>query len=178
MFYQYFWARNASVSLAVIYILLGLPLVLFPAAMGSIFVWALAIGCLIYAVPHLIRYLKGRKVGQAFGGDLFLSVLPTLFAVFCLFRPDIILSFLPFVLGALLLMDGVGKLPLMLDAIQTHAPDLVYSVVSTLIPLVLGLLLVINPFQAAQMVIMVFGISLIADGIGDLVHALAAARHQ
>ena len=120
--FNYFWSRNASVGMAVLYIALGLPLVLFPAAVGTAFVWALAIGCVVYAVPHLIRYLQGRKVGQSFGGDLFLTVLPLFFALFALFRPHVILSFLPFVLGALLLMDGVGKLPLMLASIRTTPP--------------------------------------------------------
>ncbi len=174
--FNYFWSRNASVGMAVLYIALGLPLVLFPAAVGTAFVWALAIGCVMYAIPHLIRYLQGRKVGQSFGGDLFLTVLPLFFALFALFRPHVILSFLPFVLGALLLMDGVGKLPLMLAAIQDHAPGLAFCVISTLVPLIVGLVLIVNPFQAAQMVIMVFGIGLIVDGIGDLITALSA-RH-
>ena len=174
--FNYFWSRNASVGIAVLYIALGLPLVLFPAAVGTVFVWALAIGCAVYAVPHLIRYLQGRKEGQSFGGDLFLTVLPLCLALFALFRPHVILSFLPFVLGALLLMDGVGKLPLMLAAIQDHAPGLAFCVVSTLVPLIVGLVLMVNPFQAAQMVIVVFGVGLMVDGIGDLITALSA-RH-
>ena len=93
--FNYFWSRNASVGMAVLYIALGLPLVLFPAAVGTAFVWALAIGCVVYAIPHLIRYLQGRKVGQSFGGDLFLTVLPLFFALFALFRPHVILSFSP-----------------------------------------------------------------------------------
>ena len=171
MFFRYFWSRNASVGMAVLYMVLGLPLLLFPAAVGTVFVWALAIGCVVYALPHLIRYLQGRKVGQAFGGDLFLTVLPLLFALFALLRPHVILSFLPFVLGALLLLDGVGKLPLMLEAIQDHTPGFVYCVASTLVPLIAGLVLMLNPFQAAQMVIQFFGLGLILDGIADLITA-------
>lgn len=175
--FNYFWSRNASVGMAVLYLVLGLLLVLFPGSIGTLFVWALAIGCVVYAVPHLIRYFQGRRVGQAFGGDLFLTVLPLCFALFALFRPHVILSFLPFVLGALLLMDGVGKLPLMLAAIQDHAPGLSFCVVSTLVPLIVGLVLIVNPFQAAQMVIMIFGVGLIVDGLGDLITALSV-RHR
>lgn len=169
--FQFFWSRNASQGMAVLYMVLGLPLLLFPAAVGTIFVWVLAIGCLVFAGPHFVRYLQSRKAGQSHGAELFLSVLPLLFALFALLRPHVILSFLPFVLGALLLLDGVGKLPLMLKAIQSHAPGLVYCVVSTLIPLVTGLVLLFNPFQAAQMVIQFFGLGLILDEVGDLITA-------
>lgn len=169
--FKFFWSRNASQGMAMVYIALGLPLLLFPAAVGTVFVWVLAGGCLVFAVPHLLRYLQARKAGQSHGGELFLCVLPLLFALFALLRPHVILSFLPFVLGALLLLDGVGKLPLMLEAIQAHAPGLAYCVVSTLIPLAAGLVLLLNPFQAAQMVIRFFGLGLILDGVGDLITA-------
>ncbi len=38
MMFQFFWSRTASVWIAVLYIALGLPLLLFPAASGSVFV--------------------------------------------------------------------------------------------------------------------------------------------
>ena len=100
-----------------------------------------------------------------------LHLLGASMMLFALLRPHVILSFLPFVLGALLLLDGVGKLPVMLDAIQTHAPGMAYGVASTLVPLILGIVLLINPFQAAQMVIQFFGLGLILDGVADFIAA-------
>ena len=45
--FNYFWSRNASVGMAVLYIALGLPLVLFAPAVAPAFVWALPIGCVV-----------------------------------------------------------------------------------------------------------------------------------
>lgn len=173
---QFFWSRTASVWIALLYMLLGIPLLLFPGLSGSVFVWALAAGAAVYAVSHLWRYLQGRKAGQASGGDLFLAVLPLAFAIFALLWPQTILSFLPLVLGALLLVDGVGKTPLVFAAIQSKAPILIPLLLSALIPIVLGVLLVVNPFHAAQLVIMVFGAALLADGISDLTTALMSRK--
>ena len=50
---QFFWSRTASIWIALLYIILGLPLLLFPGASGSVFVWALAAGAAVYAVSHL-----------------------------------------------------------------------------------------------------------------------------
>ena len=42
--------------------------------------------------------------------------------------------------------------------------------------LALGILLVVNPFHAAQLVIMIFGAALVADGISDLITALMSRK--
>lgn len=127
---QFFWSRTASVWIALLYIILGLPLLLFPGASGSVFVWALAAGAAVYALSHLWRYIQARKLEQASGGDLFLAILPLAFAIFSISWPQAILSFLPLVLGALLLVDGVGKAPL---AIMIFGAALVADGVSDLI---------------------------------------------
>lgn len=175
---QFFWTRTASVWIAVLYIVLGLPLLLFPGASGVIFVWALSAGAAVYAVSHLWRYLQSRKRGNPPGGDLFLTILPLAFAIFSLIWPQAILSFLPLVLGALLLVDGAGKVPLVVEAIRVRLPILVPLLLSSVIPIALGILLVLNPFPIARLVIMVFGAALVADGISDLVTALMAQKHQ
>lgn len=176
MMFQFFWSRTASAWIAILYIALGLPLILFPEVSGSLFVWALAAGAVLYAVSHLWRYIQGRKGGHASSGDLFLTILPLAFALFAFFWPDVILSFLPLVLGAFLLVDSVGKLPLVLTAITAKHPTLLPLLFASLVPLVLGVLLIVNPFHAAHIVIMVFGGALIADGVSDLMTAVAAQK--
>lgn len=173
---QFFWSRTASVWIALLYIILGVPLLLFPGASGSVFVWTLAGGAAVYAISHLWRYIQGRKAGQASDGDLFLTVLPLAFSVFSLLWPQAILSFLPLVLGALLLVDGVGKAPLAIAAIQNKAPILIPLLLSSIIPVILGILLVVNPFHAARLVIMIFGAALVADGVSDLITALMSKK--
>lgn len=178
MMFQFFWSRTASVWIAVLYIALGLPLLLFPAVSGSVFVWSLATGAAVYAISHLWRYIQGHKTNSSSSGDLFLFVLPMAFSIFSLFWPGVILSFLPLVLGALLLVDGVGKVPLVISVIKAKESPLVPLLLSSLIPLVLGIVLIINPFQTAQLVIMIFGAALVADGVSDLFTALLPHRQQ
>lgn len=173
---QFFWSRTACVWIALLYMLLGIPLLLFPGISGSVFVWALAAGAAAYAVSHLWRYIQGRKSGQASGGDLFLTVLPIAFSVFSILWPQAILSFLPLVLGALLLVDGVGKLPLVIAAVQAKSAALIPQLLSSFVPAILGILLVVNPFHAARLVIMIFGAALVADGISDLITALLSRK--
>ena len=173
---QFFWSRTASVWIALLYMVLGIPLLLFPGISGSVFVWALAAGTAVYAVSHLWRYIQGRKAGQASEGDLFLTILPLAFSIFAILWPQAILSFLPLVLGALLLVDGVGKVPLVIAALRSKSTVRIPLVLSAVIPVALGILLVVNPFHAARLAIMAFGAALLADGVSDLVTALMSRK--
>ena len=169
--FQFFWARSTSKWTAILYILLGLLLAIFPGISGTIFVWVLAAATGIFGLGHLIRYLQARKTGMASGGGLFLGILALLFALFCALRPHAILSFLPLVLGILCLLDGIGKIPVAVAFVQDRSGSLIPALISTILPILLGILLIANPFGAARMVIMIFGIGLILDGISDFVTA-------
>lgn len=173
---MYFWERSASVWIALLYVLMGGLLLAFPAATGTVFVWALAGGAACYGGSHLLRYWQDRKNGGASPADLFLTVLPLAFTVFALAWPQTLLSFLPLVLGSLLLLDGVGKLPLAFLALRSRTPDATALLLSSLIPLVLGMVIVVNPFQTFQLVVRIFGLGLIADGIADFAAVLTARR--
>lgn len=175
--FQFFWVRSASVGLAALYIAFGILLLAFPGVSGTVFVWLLAGGSALYGLGHLFRYTKARKAGEPLPGDLFLTVLSLAFTLFALLWPQVILSILPLVLGALLLLDGLGKLPLAIDALRHRLDARVPLAVSSFLPLVLGLVILIRPFQTAQLVIRIFGLALLLDGISDLAACLAA-RHS
>ena len=167
--FQFFWQRNASVWTAVLYILLGLTMAIFPGVSGTIFVWLLAGAALVYAVIRFWQCGRAQyRTHQTDAGNLFLGVLALAFAVFCACWPQTVLSILPFLLGALLLVDGVGKIPLATAALRGNFPHRVPLLLSSLIPILLGILILTNPFRTARMVIAVFGISLFIDGASDL----------
>lgn len=166
--FEFFWVRTASVWIAALYLMMGLALLLFPAAGSTLFIWALAAGAGIYGAGHLIRWFQGRKAGRENPGDLFLTLLPAAFAAFALIWPRAVLSVLPLVLGSLLLVDGVGKLPLAVHGLRVRAPGMVPLALSSVLPMVLGTVIILNPFATAQVAVMVFGASLIADGASDL----------
>ena len=64
---------------------------------------------------------------------------------------------LPLVLGSLLLIDGIGKLPLAIAALREQYPGMIPLAISSVLPIILGTVIVINPFATVRVVVMVFG---------------------
>lgn len=175
--FGYFWSRNATLGMAALYLALGVVLALFPGMSGTVFCWGLAAGAAIYATGALWRWHQGKKQGYSLPGLLFAGLLAAVLCLVCIFRPQFILAFLPLVLGIALLIDGIGKLPLAVDAVRTLHTALTPVLWAAVLPLVLGIVLVADPFGAAKAVIRFFGIGLILDGVCDLVTVLSARRH-
>lgn len=176
--HKFFLERSASLWIAALCIVAGAVLALYPVAVSSMFVIALAVGALVYGLIHLWRYIQGRRAGVRLTGDLFLAVVSGAFALFALVSPQSILAILPLVLGSMLLVDGIGKLPLAVAALRGAHPGRGMFVLSSLIPGILGIIILINPFSTARLMIVVFGASLIADGAGELVTALLDRRDR
>ena len=59
-------------------------------------------------------------------------------------------------------------------AMRAHTPDATALLLSSLIPLVLGAVIVVNPFQTVQLVVRIFGVGLIADGVADFAAVLTS----
>lgn len=176
--FKFFWSRSASVCTALAHVALGLILLLFPGMSGTVFCWVLAGGALAYAINRFWCFYQARKAGFTAAGTLTLGLLFTGFSIFCFARPNVILSFLPAVLGVILLADGIGKLPLAIEAFTVHSAARFPLIISSLVPLALGVLIIANPFGAAKAVIMFFGVSLLLDGILDLISAIQTRRAE
>ena len=175
--FGYFWSRNATLGMAALYLVLGVVLTLFPGMSGTVFCGGLAAGAAVYAAGALWRWHQGKKQGYSLPGLLFAGLLAAVLCLVCIFRPQSILAFLPLVLGIALLIDGIGKLPLAVDAVRTLHTALTPVLWAAVLPLVLGIVLVADPFSAAKAVIRFFGIGLMLDGVCDLVTVLSARRH-
>lgn len=154
-----------------LYIALGIFLSLRPSLAGYLFCRLLALAAFVFAAMRLIRYLRERRQGWELTGDRTLAIVFACLGFFFLLFWRSILAFLPMTLGILLVIDGLIKLPATIDAFQIQLPSRIPLAISMLAPLLLGAIILINPFQATSVMIAFFGISLIIDGIFQCIAA-------
>lgn len=176
--YSFSRSRRISILMALLYIVLGVLFIVFPGVIGSVFCWVLASITLLLALTRYWSFYRAYKAGESGFGALTLAVILTIFGIFCLVRSDLIISFLPMVLGIVLLVDGLGKLPVALSTFSSGRGPRIFSGIASLIPLILGIILIFNPFEAAKAVIIFFGISMAVDGVLDLTSLISMIRKE
>ena len=168
---RFFRGRMESPLVPLLYVALGLVLVLYPAMSGRVFCWALGAGALVYAAVQALGALAAHREGMSAPSSVIACIGLTCFGILCFSAPHVLLSLLPFFLGGILVLDGVTRVPLAWDALRSGEPSAWLFVLITLVPLVLGVILLTRPFYAVTAVIRFFGVSLITGGVLDLIGA-------
>ncbi len=163
--------RQNPILTSLLSLILGIFLIRFPSMSGKLFCLALAASTLTYAAIRLIRYARDKKHGYISPTDQFVGIFLLIVGLFILFFPRFILSFLPLTLGILLFFAGFTKIPFAIDAFQMRSPARIPFLLSTLTPLVLGAIMLMNPFGVTQLVIRFFGLSLVINAILELTAA-------
>lgn len=163
-----FFDQKPSFTTSAVMIVIGFVLTVFPDLSGKIFCNMLGACLMLFAVLNLWTYAQNRARGYHSKSIVITAAISAFLALICFTKAYMVLSFLPFILGVILAAFGATKIPFVIDCIKHSVSGSALFIASSLIPLVLGVILMFNPFGVTRTVIMFFGISLIVNGIMDL----------
>ena len=127
---------------------------------------ALLITGAVYVISH---FVKSKGAATVFQYDLILGVILAIVGVWLLTTPDLIITFLQYILGAILIIHGVIDLQGALNLRSGGSSHWWPACLIALITLALGAIVIWNPFASINALLMLVGITLIYDGVSDLV---------
>lgn len=158
--------RKDVVLSAIVYLVLGLILFFRPGTALVTIVDILAIMLAIMGVVSLVTYFA-RKDAVADGG-LVKGVLYLVLAAVIHFGAGFIISIIPFIMGVLVIISGIVKLQKAMDLMKIKANGYVPILVISILSLVLGLIILLNPFATAALLFRIIGFALIYNAVSDL----------
>ena len=175
--------KQSWICSAVVTIVLGLLLVLFPAAALNSVSYVLGGIAIAMGVIRTVRYFKqDHTYPFLFQSDLVVGLLSVGFGIFMVSQPVTVLSILPHVFGILLVGCGIGGILRAVDAKKAGFASSSWGVLLTLaiVSIVLGLLITANPFGVMETAVIIIGASLIYQGVTDIVSTLVVGKriHQ
>lgn len=141
----------------------------------------LGIGMLIFGAVKLVGYFSRDLFRLAFQYDLAFGLLLMALGTVTLCHPGDAMSFLCVMFGIPVLADGLFKIQIALDSRRFGIRTWWLVMVLAALTCVIGVLLVFRPWDGAQVLTMLMGISLLLDGILNLSVALCTVkivRHQ
>jgi len=153
---------------AILYLVLGIVLLLWPVMTSNVICYAVGGILLLYGAVTLIGiFLRASAVGT-FRPELLLGVLAAgLGAVFLLW-PQAILSLLPVVFGIYLAADSLMNLKRAMEMRRYHYDRWYIAVILSLIGIALGVFVFFHPYLTATNLIRVIGVVFLYQGISDL----------
>ena len=160
------------VLMSILYLGLGIFLLLVPGTAMNIVCYALGGVVLACAAVQLVRYFAVER--GVFQSQLTLvsGIVCLALGAFLIIRSDIVVSILPIVFGLFVIFDSLGRIQNALDLRRCEYPSWKGFLFLPVLSVVLGVVLVINPFGAMEKLVMAIGIILIVEGAINLLSAL------
>lgn len=153
---------------SVLYILLGIVLIIWPGFTGVLLCRLLGGGLLLYGLFALVGYLLQSRDANAFRLEFFFGVIAAALGLFFLLNPKVVLSLLPTLLGLYVAIDSLVALQRALRLYRLGYVRWWASLLLALVGVALGVLLVVRPFGATQLLIRFIGGVFFYLGISDL----------
>lgn len=169
-------AKIGYIVMSIFFCTAGALLIIFPQVSAQVIGKILGISLLIFGCIRLVGYFSRDLFRLAFQYDLEFGILLILLGLIVLFQANNVLNFIFIAIGIAILADGLFKVQIALDAkrfgIQTWWMLLSFAVITALV----GLLMVLRPADSLEMMIVLLGISLLAEGILNFCVALSTVK--
>lgn len=169
-------AKVGSILISILLCALGVVLLIYPEVSLSVLTCVIGVLLICYGIFKLIGYFSKDLFRLAFQFDLAFGLLMIAAGILLLARPQRMVTLLGFLIGILVLTDGLFKIQTALDArrfgLRTWWLILTLAVLSS----AAGLMLMCDPLLGANLLIVFAGICLIAEGLLNLCVAISAVK--
>lgn len=172
--------RRSSIVAAIVTILMGVLLIFVPNRSAQFLCALLGSALVLTGVIYIFGWLSKRRETGFPVWFLLPGVILTALGLWLFTNPASVIVLIQFIFAAVLIFHGVidlqGAVSLMRQGWERWWMDLLLAGLT----LVLGILILLNPFGATEMLMTILGVALVFDGVSDLVliHRLTKAFRQ
>lgn len=161
---------NKNIIISIITFFLGLVIFLKPDTTIKSIAIIIGILLIIMGSGPVIELFKSEEKKISF--KIAPSVILFVIAFILFFSPELLVSIIPILIGVALIMSSSYKLQNIYNLKKVNSVFNIWTLIITIGILVLGLLLIINPFKGALAITKVIGVGLMIYGILDIVDSI------
>ena len=161
-------AKSAYIAVSVIMVILGAVLMLNPELSMLTLCYLIGGLMVIFGITRLVGYFSKDLFRLAFQFDLALGIFCMLAGIVILVHPNNIMKLLPVIIGMFVTIDGVFKMQTAIDSKRFGLKRWYAILVLAAVTCVFGLLLIIDPFAGGKALMILFGATMMIDGIQNL----------
>lgn len=147
-----------------LYLIVGIVLLIWPQVTTITACIVVGLVLCIYGIMSILRYRKspGLVITEI---QLVLGILAVIGGALLLFFPRFFLSIIPFVFGIVVVIHGILEIQKGLDLKRMYTNTWWVTAAEGGVEVILGLLLIFNPFSTTVIVVRILGILLIVEGL-------------
>lgn len=167
--------RKGYALSSIAFILVGLALLLWPALSLRLVCGLFGLVILIKGISSIISYVRAevRTLFSCFGWIF--GAAATALGVFLLIKPETVVSVLPILVGLFVIFDGIMRIQSALELRNAGYRNWWSFLLLALLSAGLGILMLWNPFETVEVLVMAIGVILLVEGVLNLGGAMYAS---
>ncbi len=175
-FFRHF--RFAVFGVALLCIALGITMLLWPHEVTKVLCYGFGGVLALSGLLQIASYLTGDR--GSFSRKLLLlsGILSAVVGVWVLFSPDKVMTLTVIVMGIVLLYHGAMDVKYAFDIKACGAKGWILAMLFGLATCGVGVLVLVNPFEAASALLLCAGIGFLFDGLTDLFTVFSVAHAE
>lgn len=163
----FYRADNHGVLLSILMILIGLLLVFWPGHVMTTALTILGIALLVGGGLLIYAWYSGRNRASSVI-TLAEGIVLAVAGLIALIAPKFLISIVPICVGVVVTLNGIFNLAQALDQRKAGYRRWTMSLAMAILTIVLGLLILFNPFSTMEMLVVAIGIVIIYNGVSNL----------
>lgn len=168
--------REHLVMSAVLYIIFGIILLIFPQTTAATLGYVLGGILILMGIGYIISYFTTDMTTTLFGYDLVSGLALIGAGAFVCWRVDLVIGLIPILLGLCVLISGVSKLQRAIDLLRLHYDGWFFVLIFSLLNIVIAAVLLFKSQQSGVVLMMLLGAMLIFSGLTDLITIFCISR--
>lgn len=165
-------AKWKSVMYAILYVLMGVILILFPETTASTLCYAVGGTAIVIGVIVAGMYLFRDASQNTYRNDFVSGLIFISIGILIFYKVELFIALVPFILGIAVIVSGFIKLQDCIDVRRMGYGNGLFLLLLAIVNVILGIILIINPFATVIILFIVMGVGLIFSGVSDLVTTL------
>ena len=141
---------------------------IWPHILGVMLCYLLGGALIVMGVFQLISFLRGERLGFYNKFVMMMGIVLVLLGIWICAQPRIVLSIIPVVVGIIVLIHGLMDIQYTLDIKKAGSEKWWIALIAAALTLIVGLLLMLNPFTAYEITMVLLGVAMLYDGGSDL----------
>lgn len=169
-------AKTGYIVMSIVFCVVGVLFIALPARSAVMIGRVLGAAMAAFGVVKLVGYFSRDLYRLAFQYDLEFGILLIALGVIVLLRTNGVMDFICIAAGVSILADGLFKIQIAIDARRFGIRDWWLILILAVVTGGVGLLLVFRPWESVQVLTVLLGAALLAEGVLNLCVALSTVK--
>lgn len=171
------YAKN-SLLISILLVAFSLFLIFDPEKSINIVMSILAIILIANGIVRAITYFTTSRDYKLYNFDLVQSIICIISGGVILFKPTIIFTFLQFIVGIWMIIQSIIKIQISLNLRELSSKLWVSNLILSFLTLILGLVIIFNPFATTITLTTICGIMLLISELSTIFEAFCILKSK